>query len=256
MENQSRPATGYPASGYPQHPPPPNSAATAYPYAAPPPPHPSYYYPNNNQNPHYSNPYVPDPRAAFARRFFAVLIASFLVALTVALALWLVLRPRLPDFTLSSLSLSNLNLSSSLLTADFAVDFNVANPNKKITFYYDHLRAAVYYSDSDDSLAETALPPFFQPTRNQTTVRATFATAGAYVDKSVAEGINGSKGSVSFNIRVVARVRLKAGWWRARERYLRVYCGDLAVAMNSSRSGSGGGGGTLVGGPRECRVAL
>lgn len=255
MENQSRPATGYPASAYPHPPPPPNTypnsaaatAATAYPYAAPPPPHPTYYYPNNN--PHYPQPY-PDPRATFARRLFVILIASFLIALTVALALWLILRPRLPDFRVDSLALSNLNLSSSSITANWAINFTVVNPNKKITFYYDQVQAAVYYNDV--SLSETTVPPFVQPTRNQTPVRATFAAAGAYVDKSVVEGINGSRGSVNFNVRVLARVRLKAGWWRARQRLLRVYCGDLAVGMNSSSSA----GGTLVGGPKECRVAL
>ncbi|KAH7837591.1 hypothetical protein Vadar_015591 [Vaccinium darrowii] len=250
METQSTPATGYPASAYPY--PPPNgypasaTNATAYAYAAPPPPQgPRYYYPQQ--------PY-PDPRATFVRRLFAILIASFLIALTIALTIWLILRPRLPDFQVDSATLTNFNLSSSSsITGNWDIRFTVRNPNHKITFYYDHITAAVYYKD--ESLSETTVTPFVQATRNQTAVRATFAAAAAYVDKSVVDGINGdktSRGSVNFNVRILARVRLKAGWWRARQRYLRVYCGDLAVGMSSNNTT----GGTLVGGPRDCKVDL
>ncbi|XP_057483461.1 NDR1/HIN1-like protein 10 isoform X2 [Actinidia eriantha] len=232
MENQYvRPVTGYPASAYP------NSTTTtgsAYPYAAPP-PQSAYYY--NNNNPYYAQPY-PDPRAAFLRRLVVIIAASFIIAGTIVFIVWLVLRPRVPEFRVDSVSLSNFNLSStsSLLTGNWDVKFAVSNPNHKISLYYDHIAASVFYKD--ESLSETTVAPFDQGTRNQTTVTATFATAARYVDKKAADSIlsdRTSRGIVDFNVRMVARVRLKAGSWQERRRFMRVYCGNLAVGLSSQR---------------------
>ncbi|PSR89828.1 hypothetical protein CEY00_Acc30021 [Actinidia chinensis var. chinensis] len=253
MENQySRPATGYPASAYPTngYPNSTTTTGTAYPYAAPP-PQSAYYY--NNNNPYYAQP-NPDPRAAFLRRLVVIIAASFIIAGTVVFIVWLILRPRVPEFRVDSVSLSNFNLSStsSLLTGNWDVKFAVSNPNHKISLYYDHIEASVFYKD--ESLSETTVAPFDQGTRNQTVVRATFAAAARYVDKKAADSINSdrtSRGSVDFNVRMVARVRLKAGSWRERHRFMRVYCGNLAVGLSSNSAG-----GTMVGGARECKVGL
>ncbi|KAK6783988.1 hypothetical protein RDI58_017442 [Solanum bulbocastanum] len=37
------------------------------------------------------------------------------------------------------------------------------------------------------------------------------------------------RGAIGFNVRMVARVKFKAGAWRARRRFVRVYCKDLSV---------------------------
>ncbi|GFZ20253.1 hypothetical protein Acr_28g0009580 [Actinidia rufa] len=196
----------------------------------------------------------PDPRAAFLRRLVVIIAASFIIAGTIVFIVWLVLRPRVPEFRVDSVSLSNFNLSStsSLLTGNWDVKFAVSNPNHKISLYYDHIAASVFYKD--ESLSETTVAPFDQGTRNQTTVTATFSAAARYVDKKAADSIlsdRTSRGSVDFNVRMVARVRLKAGSWQERRRFMRVYCGNLAVGLSSSSVG-----GTMVGGARECKVGL
>ncbi|KAL6966771.1 hypothetical protein U1Q18_032564 [Sarracenia purpurea var. burkii] len=254
MENPSRPATGYPAPGYPQAQAstnnpngfPNSTAGSAYPYAAPP-PQPAYY----TADPYYAQSY-PDPRATLLRRLFAILIASFIIAGTIAFIIWLILRPRIPDVQVDSVTLSNFNLSSSTVTGNWDVRFTVRNPNHKITLHYERIEASVFYKD--ESLSDTTVTPFVQGTKNQTAMRATFAAASAYLDKKFVDGINGdmtSRSSVIFNVRMLARVRFKAGWWRARERFLRVYCGDLTVGISSNSTG-----GKLVGGARQCRVGL
>lgn len=241
------PVTGYPAPGYPPSNNPSGCATTAgtgFPYAAPP-LRPAHY------NPRY--PYY--PRATLFRRLLAILIAFFIISGTIVFIIWLVLRPRFPDFRVDSLSLSNFNLSSSpssLISAKWDVRFTVRNPNHKLSIFYDHINAYVFYKS--ESLSDTTLPPFVQGTRNQTTLRASFATASSYVDDWAVEGINGerkSHGTVNFNVRLLSRVRFKASWWRARHRILSVYCGDLTVGISSN-----GAGGTLVGGARECRVGI
>lgn len=253
MADPSRPVTGYPAPpGYPQHNPIPNGHATAYPYAAPPPPPPQPTYYNPNPNPYYSDPYAAQ-RTTFFRRIFAFLIASIIITGTIIFIVWLVLRPRIPVFRVDSFTLTNFNISpsTSLITGNWDVRFTVRNPNRKIALSYDHIEAYVFYKS--ESLSVTTVPPFAQGTKNETSVRATFAAASAYIENSVADGINSerSRGSVVFNVRMLARVRFKAGVWRARKRLLTVFCRDLSIALSSNSSG-----GSLTGGSRECRVGL
>ncbi|KAK2969123.1 hypothetical protein RJ640_017238 [Escallonia rubra] len=245
-DQSNRPVTGYPAPGYPQSGPIPNSNqnGAAFAYAAPPP---QQYY---HQNPYYAaapaDPYAAH-RATFLRRIFAVLIASVIIAGTVVFIVWLVVRPRIPQFRVDSVALSNFNSSSSLLTGNWDVRLTVRNPNSKANLAYDDINALMYYRRA--SLAETMIPPFAQGTKNVTAVRATFAAAGTYVDRWVLDGINADRasGKVDYTLMIMARVRFKAGAWRARRRLLRVVCPNLSVNSSS---------GSLVGGSRGCRVGF
>lgn len=90
-----------------------------------------------------------------------------------------------------------------------------------------------------------------QGRKNETTLKATFASLGGYVEGK--DGINGEikSGKVGFNLRMITRVRFQAGSWWARRRILRVYCPDLAVGVNGN-----GSSGSLVGGFRRCSVGL
>ncbi|KAH7859814.1 hypothetical protein Vadar_005785 [Vaccinium darrowii] len=107
----------------------------------------------------------------------------------ITITIWLILWPRLPEFRVNSTTLSNVNLPpSSFITGNWDVRFTVQNPNHQITFYYDHITAAML--------------PFVHAMRNQMVVMATF-TVAACVDKSVVDSINGDKtsqGSVNFNV--------------------------------------------------------
>ncbi|KAI7998138.1 NDR1/HIN1-like protein 10 [Camellia lanceoleosa] len=181
MTIQSRPVTGYPAAGYP-HPPPQfcnntngyPAAGASYPYAAPP-PQAAYYY---------AQPY-PDPCATFLRRFFGILIASFIIAATIAFIVWLIPRPRLLEFQVDSLSLSlsNFSISSSSISANWDVGFTAQNPNHKITLYYDDISTTVFYGEQP--LSDTAVAPFVQRRRNETTVKATFTSSAGFVGEGI-----------------------------------------------------------------------
>lgn len=160
--------------------------------------------------------------------------------------------PRIPEFQVDSLTVSNLNLSNSLITANWDLHFTAKNPNKKITLYYDEIAAAIFYESL--SMADTTVPPFFMDKGNETGKKVSFVASGAYVEKWAFEGMSKERverGSIRFNVKMVARVSFKAGAWRARRRYLRVYCGDLSVGVPLNRSS-----GNLLGGERRCRVGL
>lgn len=246
MGDQTRPqpVTGYPAGPANQNGYPPPSSGTAYPYAAPPPAAYNYNYYNNN-NPYYQQPdaYAVQ-RATFLRRVLAIFIACFVIAGTVIFIVWLILRPRLPEVRVDSFSVSNFNLSDNFLSGNWDLQFTAWNPNKKMTIYYDDIQASIYYDSKP--LAETSVAPFFQGTRNETASKATFAATRTFVD-----GINKNTPNIEFDVIMLARVRFKAGSWRARSRFLRVYCGDLKVGLAQNKSS-----GNLVGGPRQCIVRL
>ncbi|PHT34979.1 hypothetical protein CQW23_26779 [Capsicum baccatum] len=259
MIDPNRPVTGYPATGqpppnpngYPQPPPPPPSG-TAYPYVAAPP----AYYHHNDHHPYYQqqHPYtaVEYQRTTFLRRIIAIAIAAIIITGTFIFILWLILRPKLPEFRIDSFSVSKLNLNNSLITANWDIRFTVRNPNKKMTIYYDDVAAGVFYDYV--SLADTTIAPFYQDKKAETIEKASLATAGAYVDNRAFDQMNKERvrrGAIGFNVRMVARVRFKAGGWRARRRFLRVYCKDLAVGAGSNNST-----GNLTGGSRQCRVGF
>lgn len=97
----------------------------------------------------------------------------------------------------------------------------------------------------------TTLPPFVQGKKNETVVQATFVSVSEYFDDP--NGINAEKGrgNVVFNLRMVGRVRFKAGGWWTRRRILRVYCPDLGVGVSGNSSS-----GSLSGGSKNCRVGV
>lgn len=74
----------------------------------------------------------------------------------------------------------------------------------------------------------------------------------AFIGRDLVGDIAGdrSRGTVKFNVQVLAIVRFKAGGWRARRRFLRVFCDDLPVGIKAN------GTGTLSGGPRRCAVGI
>ncbi|CAK7331983.1 unnamed protein product [Dovyalis caffra] len=240
----SRPATGYPfvPNGI-HHPPPPTG--NAYPYQAPPPPQPTnpYYYSTNQ-------PY-PNQRATLLRRLIAALIIFAVIFFTILFICWLVIRPHLPEFRITSLSVSNFNVSSSSssVTGDWNARFQAYNPNKKLKISYDELRSSIYYKS--ELLSQTRIPPFKQGKKNVTDINAEYGALSSYIDGRVANQINGDKGRglVSFNLRVLADAGFKVGGLRARRRLLRISCDDVPVGFSRA-----GGSGNLTGGARRCSV--
>ncbi|KAF5751696.1 protein YLS9 [Tripterygium wilfordii] len=242
MADPSRPVTGYPsANGYPAPP-----LGSAYPYQAQPPQNQPHAY-------YYNAPPPPDPRLAFYRRFCVIIIGLTVIFATVLFICWLVIRPRVPEFRVDSLSVSNFNVTSSsqTLTGSWNLRLQVYNPNSRMTLSYDDVRPSVFYKT--EFLVETRIPPFQQGKKNQTFVDASFSASNSYVDRRVLDGISAdrARGTVSFNVKVVAVVKFRTGAWRARARVLRVYCTDVPVGITASSTS-----GKLVGGARECSVRV
>nr|XP_043632884.1 NDR1/HIN1-like protein 1 [Erigeron canadensis]XP_043632885.1 NDR1/HIN1-like protein 1 [Erigeron canadensis]XP_043632886.1 NDR1/HIN1-like protein 1 [Erigeron canadensis]XP_043632887.1 NDR1/HIN1-like protein 1 [Erigeron canadensis] len=240
--NRPPPVTGYPA------PPPQNGTAYPYPAAQQTYFNTSYYPPNN--------PYTlqqQQERIKFLRRIFAIFMGCIIITGIIVFLMWVILRPQVPEFRVNSLSVSNFNASSnSLVSGNWDAQLMVRNPNSKITLYYDQIEAAVFYKA--ESIAETTVAPFVQGKKNETAFGAKFASVSSYVNDKNGIANDRIKGNaVAFNIRMVARVRFKAGSWWAKRRVLRVYCPDLNVAFSTNATSSGS---LTAAGVKNCRVGL
>ena len=146
MQDPSRPVTGYPApNGCP-----PPQPGVAYPYHA------------NQPNP-YPYAYVQPNRAsssrAFVRSFILAMMVAFIVMGVTIFIVWLVLRPRIPEFQVESVSLTNFlaSNSSSSITGNWNFRFSITNPNKKMSISYDVIQCLLFYNP--EFISETRIPP-------------------------------------------------------------------------------------------------
>ncbi|XP_039124070.1 NDR1/HIN1-like protein 10 [Dioscorea cayenensis subsp. rotundata] len=213
--------TGYPVS------------AAGYPYAAPPPPPAVHYYPA---------PAPPPPpyrsNTLLIRRLIAGAIAVFLAAAVVTLAIWLILRPRLPDFSLTSVHFSP--------PSRYDLSLSVYNPNSKISIQYDHVTAAVLYGH--DAFSEVSLPSFHLGKRNSSVLHTQLVADD--VAKAIADDQNRGDESAGFHVRLLALVRFQAGIWRTGRHVMRVYCDDVSMGFKNKTGDS------MVGPPKRCQVNL
>lgn len=244
MADSRPPVTGYPvppagsyySNGYPA-----TASNTAYPYAAPPPQHNNYQY------------YGAQRRNAFVRYFLVGMVAFFIIIGSIIFIVWLVLRPRIPEFRVQSVKVTNFSVvDSQHVSGTWQVRLLVANPNKKMEMTYGTMDTTLYYKW--EFITATRIPPFHQDTRNQTTVDTSFSADATYVAASAVNTLNSerTKGTVPFRIRVLAWVRFSSGWWPSRSRLLKVWCERLAVGLSSSSNGTA----NLVGGERDCDVSI
>ncbi|KAJ0969660.1 hypothetical protein J5N97_022537 [Dioscorea zingiberensis] len=188
-------------------------------YPAPPPP------PANN------------PNTNLLRRFLVIIVAIIVVTGAVLLISWIVLRPRLPIFSVASASLSSFNLSSSQLSSDLSISLSVRNPNHKMRIHYYDVQAELLYDFY--TISGVALPPIDQGTRNVTEIKAMLVAVGEYVGVDVAHSIDTerrSTGTVGFQVRVLAWVRFSSGAWWTRRNVLRVFCDNVKIKFPNATS--------------------
>ncbi|XVF69242.1 hypothetical protein PTKIN_Ptkin11bG0065400 [Pterospermum kingtungense] len=237
MQESARPVTGYPVQNVNGCAPPPPSAtsATAYPYVNP----------NPNPYPYYPAPPPQNPRPTFFRRLIFAFTILLIIFGVIFLIIWIVMRPHLPDFSLQSFSVSNFNASNQRVSATWNAQFQVSNPNKKLSISYGDIESFIFHKD--DFLAETRIGPLSQGTRDVSTVDASYSVVNSFVDGKVVDAMNAEKssGEIKFNVKVESAVAFRYGGWSGRRRVLRVWCNNVALSGSS---------GKMTGGPKKCSV--
>ncbi|TYK21719.1 NDR1/HIN1-Like protein 3-like [Cucumis melo var. makuwa] len=127
--------------------------------------------------------------------------------------LYLVFRPKLPEYSIDRLKVSQFTLSGNdRLDAVFNLTLTTVNPNKKIGIYYEggsHISA--WYTET--KLCEGALPKFYQGHRNRTVLNVPLVgvTENATALFTTLQQQHQETGNIPLNLNVRQPVRIKLG---------------------------------------------
>ncbi|KAE8698427.1 hypothetical protein F3Y22_tig00110597pilonHSYRG00164 [Hibiscus syriacus] len=116
-----------------------------------------------------------------------ILVLVLLGAIT-GTVLYVLYRPQRPSFTLDSLRIHRLNLttsahsSSSHLSTLFNLTLSSKNPNSYLSFSYDPFVVSCVSSNSDAFLGHGALPAFVSDRKNDTTFKGVVVTTSSDLD--------------------------------------------------------------------------
>lgn len=246
------PLPGYPppVMGYPPPYPPPHNGSGGYPYGAPAPP--VGYYPANN--PHYYPSRVPPSRTSgFTRGILAALIFLVVASCAITIITYIVLRPQVPEFHVTAFSVTNFNISNSVLMGSWDANVTVDNKNHKLKAYFDRIQSYVYYDDPRNYLSWSTEPSFSLETKTNGVINVKMSMIdGEQPTSSELEMINGErqKGTVIFGLGFGLMGTFKSGWWWTSHFGMRVYCDGLAVGF----IGASGTGSLKDQNPRQCMV--
>lgn len=148
------------------------------------------------------------------RLALALLLSLALLAAVAAAALFFALRPKLPSYSLLSLSVHGLNLSSPSPSApEFAAAIRARNPNGKIAIEYRGRGSAVAVSYGAANLADGVWPAFDQGPRNVTAFVTALRGAGVRLSPQMRSSMAAAerRGAVPLTLDASVPVRVRAG---------------------------------------------
>ncbi|ERN10236.1 NDR1/HIN1-like protein 13 [Amborella trichopoda] len=151
-------------------------------------------------------------------------------------ALYLIFRPKLPEYSVDRLRITafNFNPTDMSLYTQFAVTITAKNPNKKIGIYYeDGSHLSVWYSDT--RLCTGALPKFYQGHQNTTVMEVALAgqnQVGSGLQAAIAE--QQSTGMVPLLFRGDVPVRIKFGALKLMKITSKVRCNLVVDSLSAN----------------------
>lgn len=174
-----------------------------------------------------------------------ILILALLAAIA-ATALYVLYRPHRPEFSVPSLRLHRLNLTSSADSSTNHVatllNFTVTskNPNSHITFYYDPFVISAL-SSSDVFLGNGTVPGFFSDKKNQTFLKNAVVSGSIDLDTDSVKSLRSDlkkKSGVSLKIKLDTKVKVKVGKLSSKKVGIRVTCEGFRAALPKGKSPS------------------
>ncbi|CAN1265792.1 NDR1/HIN1-like protein 6 [Linum perenne] len=149
---------------------------------------------------------------------FSILLLLLIAAAASAAAIYLVFKPKVPNYSVDSLRISDLRLNLDLsLTARFDVRVTASNPNDKIGIYYESGGdISVWYSGT--KLCRGPIPKFYQGHRNVTRLHVGLAGRKKY-GSALMSAIQEQQttGRIPLDLRVHAPVAVKLGALKMRK---------------------------------------
>ncbi|KAJ6802313.1 uncharacterized protein M6B38_194660 [Iris pallida] len=183
-----------------------------------------------------------------------ILIAAVLLAAIAGGVFYVLYRPRRPTFTVSSLCLSQLNLTSpaNLLASRLDLSVTARNPNREVEFAYDPVSVSVS-SDSGVHLGDGSFPPFLHGAKNTTVLRTSVSSSGESVDSSAVSDLK-KKSTIPVVIELDTRAGVKVGKLKTKKIGIRVRCEGVSVPVPKNKKGAAAAAATTP--DVSCKVKL
>lgn len=155
-----------------------------------------------------------------------ILISLILLAALAGGIFYVLYRPQRPNFSVSSLQLTTLNVSASnQVTSKLNIAVTARNPNKKIVFLYDPISISVISGGVD--IGDGSFPGFVHGKKNTTVMRSTVKSSGQSVDPSVAVALK--KSTVDLDIDLETKAGVKVGGMKTKKMGIRVHCEGIRI---------------------------
>lgn len=161
----------------------------------------------------------------------SLIILLLIIIAAIAGILYLVFRPKIPQYSVDNLRISDLRLNFDLsLYAKFNVRITAVNPNKKIGIYYEkgnHL--SVWYKNTQ--LCRGSIPKFYQGHQNRTVLDVALTGQSQYGNTLMSAIQEAAQtGRIPLDLKIEVPVSVKLGKLKLRK--VRVM-GDCLLIVDS-----------------------
>ncbi|KAF9683746.1 hypothetical protein SADUNF_Sadunf04G0046400 [Salix dunnii] len=173
---------------------------------------------------------APPPTAPLVSRVGLLVLLLGIVGATAGI-LYLVFKPEIPNYSVDSLTISDLRLNFDMtLYAKFDVKITANNPNKKIGIYYEKGgRLSVWYTKT--KLCQGSIPKFYQGHQNITKLDVSLTGQTQYGSTLMSTLQEQQQtGRIPLDLKIDAPVSIKLG--RLKLRKLRIL-GNCLLVVNS-----------------------
>lgn len=184
-----------------------------------------------------------DRKNRHVRYFYYFIGIAIVVAAVIAVTLYFVYRPSLPEFSIQALSIYDINVHSTSapvnqISINTQFTIVVHNPNDRTSITHDRLVVFLTYHNHPITPPTPLLPIIL---REKTTVAASPVVGGGLVSvpKEVAAGLANEKsvGVMGMKVIVMGRVKYSSIPFQSRWYEIHVGCG-LLVGMKKGFHGS------------------
>lgn len=171
--------------------------------------------------------------------FFWLILIILILLLLIGVAgtvVYLLYRPHRPSFTVTSLKLSYLNLTSSTLSSKFDLNVTATNPNKKIAFSYDPTTVSIFSGEVD--VGDGTVPGFEHGKKNTTVLKASILRSGVALESDDAARLKSSmksKNGLALKVKLETKVKAKMGNLKTPKVRIRVACDGIRVTLPAGK---------------------
>ncbi|GLT75926.1 hypothetical protein SLA2020_476160 [Shorea laevis] len=174
-----------------------------------------------------------------------ILLIIALLASIAGIVLYVMYRPHRPSFSIPSLRVHRLNLttsadsSSSHVSTLFNFTLSSKNPNSHISFFYDPFAVSCISSTSGVFMGNGTIPAFVSNGKNLTTFRAVIVSTFQDLDADSVNGLRSDlkkKGGVPLKLELDTRVKVKLDGLKSKKVGIRVTCEGIKADPPTGKS--------------------